>query len=494
MKRKIVLWGTNEKEEKILVALHLLDKEGKVNLYTFNENIATEEFYNSLLNQWRLGTEVEFPEGYTLEERPLSVTEGILPDEIKVDRPDIITRAQTEWHFVVLSSKLYEMYRSELEDLAETVENLKEYDNKIWNEMRSFWTKVQEQVIEKNLFRDHASTLKTKTNRLFDKLKDLKKKVEEEYETNSTKHKESFMNELKEIEEKIEKGLGLKPIFEELKSLQSKLRSIKFTKKDRNIIWEKLDATFKVVKEKRFGNQDQKTTSNVGRHQRRYDGLINAISKMEKSITRDKDDQKFQDRKIATTDGQLEMQIRQAKIKMIEERIKSKELKLEDMYKTKKELEAKIEKEKKKEEKRAKMEEAKAAAEAKIADKMKKSSEMNEAEKEKLKEAAAKIKEAKAKVKKDTPPVESADSVASEPENSETEKEQATSEEKEEQKEEETKKEESLLGAIATTMGEALGEVGEALEDVVDTVKAVAEVVEDKIEDAVENFTTEEEE
>ena len=296
MKRKIVLWGTNEKEEKILVALHLLDKEGKVNLYTFNENIATEEFYNQMLNQWREGVEVEFPEGHTLMERPLSISDSILPDEIKVDRPDIISRAQTEWHFVVLSSKLYQMYKSELEDLSETIENLREYDNKIWNEMRAFWSKVQEQVIEKNLFRDHAQSLKNKTNRLFDKLKELKKKVEEEYEANSAKHKENFMNELKEIEEKIEKGLGLKPIFEELKSLQNKLRGVKFTKNDRNTVWERLDAAFKVVKEKRFGDKGQ-SSSHLGRHQRRYDGLINAIAKMEKSIKRDKDDQKLQDRK-----------------------------------------------------------------------------------------------------------------------------------------------------------------------------------------------------
>ncbi len=583
MKRKIVLWGTNEKDEKILVALHLLDKEGKVNLYTFNENIATEEFYNSMLNQWREGVEVAFPDGHELQERPLTISDSILPENIKVDRPDIITRAQTEWHFVVLSSKLYEMYRSELEDLSETIEGLKEYDNKIWNEMRAFWSKVQEQVIEKNLFRDHAHTLKNKTNKLFDRLKALKKKVEDEYEANSAKHKEVFMNELQEIEDKIGKGLGLKPIFEELKTLQNKLRGIKFTKNDRNKIWERLDASFKVVKEKRFGNKGQNSTSNVSRHQRRYDGLINAISKMEKSIVRDKDDQKFQDRKIATTDGQLEMQIRQAKIKMIDERIKSKELKLEDMYKTRKELEVRIEKEKKKEEKRAKMEEAKAAAEAKIAEEMKKSSEANKAEAEKLEEAAAKIKEGKkptAKKENVVLPVELSDSEPNKTDETSTENEkvgekskgeeqkesaskqestaQTTDEEKNEEKREDSllgaiaatvsealgevgealdsvvdtakavadvvedkiidsskekksndaskeeptesaddqkeKEEDSLLGAITTTMGEALGEVGEAFEDVVDTVKAVAEVVEDKIEDAVEKFKTEEEE
>ena len=481
MKRKIVLWGTNEKEEKILVALHLLDKEGKINLYTFNENIATEEFYNKMLNQWREGVEVEFPEGHTHIERPLSITDGILPDDIRVDRTDVIARAQTEWHFIVLSSKLYQMYKTELDDLAETINGLKEFDNKIWNEMRNFWSKVQEQVIEKNLFRDHASVLKTKTNRLFDQLKELKRKVEEEFEANSAKHREAVMEELKAIEEKIEKGLGLKPIFEELKGLQNKLKGIKFTRNDRNTVWEKVDAAFKVVKEKRFGDKGQ-NTSHLSRHQRRYDGLINAISKMEKSIQRDRDDQKYQDRKIATTDGQLEMQIRQAKVKMIDERIKSKELKLEDMYKTKKELEARIEKEKQREAKKAKMDEAKAAAEAKIADEMKKTAEANDADNEKLEAAAAKIKESKtSEEEQKTEPTE-------ESPKSETEE---SNEEKNSEKEE--TKEDTLIGAIAATVGEALDNVGEVIEDVVDTVKAVAEVVEDKIDDTVEKFTSEEE-
>ncbi len=495
MKRKIVLWGTNEKDEKILVALHLQDKEGIVKLYTFNEQLATEEFYNKMLNQWRENKEVEFPDGHTTQDRPLNISDSILPEEVKVERTDIISRAQTEWHFVVLSAKLYEMYRSELEDLTETVENLKEYDNKVWNEMRNFWSKVQEQVIEKNLFRDHASTLKSNTNRLFDRLKDLKKEVEAKYESNSAKYKETVMTELADIEARVEKGLGLKPIFEELKTLQSKLRGMKFTKKDRDLIWNKIDAAFKVVKEKRFGDKGKDNNGNtaIGRHQRRYDGLINAIQKMEKSIARDKDDQKFQNRKIETTDGQLEMQIRQAKIKMIDERVKSKEVKLADMYKTRKELEEKIAKEKAKAEKQAKMNAAKAEAEAKIAAEVKKSAENVEASADKLTEAAAKIADGK----KSIPVIPAVELPSEEPTIAEVKEEKkeepvaSTKESKTQEKEDQSNddaSDDNILGAIATTMGEALTGVSEALEDVVDTVKAVADVVEDKIEDAVEDF------
>lgn len=495
MKRKIVLWGTNEKEEKILVALHLLDTEGKVNIYTFSENLATEDFYNQMLNQWRDNKEVDFPEGFSKIERPLTVTDNILPDDIKVERTDIINRAKTEWHFVVLSSKLYDMYRTELDDLSDTIENLKEYDNKMWIEMRNFWSKVQEQVIEKNLFREQATTLKSKTNQLFDRLKELKKKVEAEFETVSTKYKEEAMADLTDIESRVEKGLGLKPIFEELKSLQGKIKGMKFTKKDRNDVWKKLDDTFKTVKEKRFGDQSNSGNSPYARLTRRYEGLVKAIGNMEKSIARDKDDEKFQNRKIATTDGQLEMQIRQAKLKMIEERVRSKEVKLADMYETKKDLESKIAKEKAKEEKKAKMDQAKAAAEAKISAEVKKSAEVVEASADKLEEASQKIAEGK-KAKAKTPPI-----AVSEPAEEATKKENAavTEETKAEEEtpadaEEEKGNNDTILGAIAAIAGEALDNVGEALEDVVDTVKAVAEVVEDKIEDALEDAKGDEEE
>lgn len=483
MKKKIVLWGTNEKDEKILVALELQEKSNTVDIYTFEQAVCTEDFYNVMLNEWRNGKEVTFPKHQKIE-RPLTVSDSVLPDTIKVERTDIITRAQAEWHFVVLSSKLYQMYKSEIDDLSDAIEKLVKYDNSLWNDLKSFWTKVSEQVYEKNLFREHATALKEKTNQLFDQLKTMKKAMDKELDEISSKHKETVLTQLSDIESRVEKGMGLKPIFEELKQLQSKIKNMDFNRKHRRQIWDKIDAAFKVVKEKRFGDKGPGGGSSaVERLERRYNGLIGAISKMERSIKRDRDDQEWQSKRANNTDGQLEMQIRQAKIKMIDERIKSKDEKLEDMLKTKVELEGRIRAEKAKAEKRkleeeenkAKSEAAK-AVKAKIANEIKAREEQMAGEAEKLQKAANQISISK-KAKKIAPvELSSEDHKKDEFENQVRE----TIEKVEEKIEDVVDSANNILSTIAST-------IGDTIEDVVDTVKAVADVVEDKIEAAVDD-------
>lgn len=446
MKSKIVLWGTNAADEKVLLAASLRADDNKVDIWVFPEEVATEEFYEELMKNWRSGAEVIFPENKEYIERELSVTDSILPEHLKAERNDVIHRAQTEWHFVVLSSKLHKLYESELAELKEKVEQLESYDANIWSSLKEYWDKLQTQVQEQNLLREHADALRNNANALFSKMKKLRSKLDEEVERLSKEAFDSFMEALDKVEAKISEGGRFASIFDELKKLQNQFKESTFTREHRNQIWDKLNSAFKSLKNNRFGSKGEETNSQHQRLKRRYEGLIAAITRMDQSIKRDRNDLIFQQRKIDNSLGQLEAQIRQAKIIMIEERIKSKEEKLQEMLATKVELESRL----KHSEEREARREAEEHIKEKIAGEIRAAAVSREQVAEKLEKAAEEIAASKKKPKKtDTKP-----------------------------------KQDSLLDAASTT-------IGESFEDLIDSIAAVGSVVAEKIEDGLEKLKDE---
>lgn len=466
MKTKLVIWGTNAADEKTLIAMELRADKNQVGVWMFPEKVVTDAFSEQLFEEWRNGKEVPFPEEFTYVDRELTVTDSLLPDDLKVERSDLIMRAQAEWHFIVLSTKLRQAYHAELDDIKARVEKLESFDNQVWDSLKEFWEKVQKQVNDRNLFREHIENLREGTNALFTRMKELRNKKDEDFHRRSKEVMSKFMDSLQAVEDRIKEGLRLQSLFDELKKIQQLYRESEMTREHRNKVWDRIDAAFKALKDKRFGGGSTQSTSASGggdegapmdRLQKRYDGLMDAIDKMLRSIKRDQDDLNFQQKKIETTDGQLEAQIRQAKIKMIEERIKSKEEKLKEMNQTREELDKRREQIQAKEEKRAereKFEQAKEAAKEKIAEQMRQQTESRSAMADQLEKAAEALG-----AKKSAPEVEIP----------------------------QEEKKEDLIDTI-TEMA------AEAMEDVSDTVRAVAGVVGKKISEAVEDLTQKEEE
>ncbi len=367
MKNKLVIWGTDAENKRVLVAMELRPKDNKVDLYTFPEAIANEEFAKQMMEDWRADREFPFPDGYTKVEREL--TGSLLPDDLKVDRGDIVQRAQTEWHFVVLSTKLSEAYSSELNDFREKIESLTKFDDQMWENLKGFSGKVEEQIKDRNLFREHADSLRDNTNVLFGRLKELRTALDTEFINTSKDYLTRFKDILNDIEGRVAQNQAkLGPVFDELKEVQRQFREAPMRGEHRSKVWEHLDALFKAVKEKRFGTSTEtgEVMSYPDRLQKRYDGLMVAIQSMDDSIKRDEEELSFQNKKIATTGGQLEMQIRQAKIKMVNDRIISKREKLNEMLGTKAELEGQVATAKDRESKRVEKEQSRPARPAAV--------------------------------------------------------------------------------------------------------------------------------
>lgn len=405
MKTKLVLWAQNVKEEKALLAYQLRAEDNIVDLWTFSGENATNDVHRALMYEWREGKEMAFPtSGYQHHEMELSVSNSLLPEGFKVEKEELITRAQTEWHFVVLSAKLNHSYLSELEDLEEKVKVTESFQPGIWEELVGFWDKVQEQVRERNLSKDHANALRDKTNSLFSVLKDLRRKLDDEFKVQAKTVYEKFIGIIDNLDKKIESNSNLASLFNELKDIQKECKEAKLTRDLRSKLWDRIDASFKVVKEKRFGPEGASGNSPMERVERRYQGLLKAIKRMEHSIQRDEKDLNFQTNKMNSFDaGQLETQLREAKMKVIQVQVDSKKEKLADMHKTREQLEKQIEKEKAKAEK---IKTQKAATESKKATPDQAATD-TEKPKE-LEKAEATDKKTKDATKKEEKPVEAA--------------------------------------------------------------------------------------
>ncbi len=396
MKSKLVLWGKNPNEERVLLALDLLEESNKIDVHVIPEAVVTQELENQLLHDWKDDGSVQFPEGSSTFSTDLKLIGDLLPEGYGVEKEDLLKRAQAEWHFVVLSSKLYKTYHSEVEEIKDRIELAGKYSIQAWDELKNFWDKVQGQIQERNIFRSHAAALKEQTNNMFTRLKELRKDMDKEFNDESKTNFEQFNKQLEDIEERTGKGLSLHVLFEDLKQLQNKLKDTRFTKEHRNKVWARIDEAFKIVKEKRFGSEPKQegagdNNNNNNRIERRLTGLLDAIKKMQNSIKRDKEEINFQDKRVGESGGMLEAQLREAKIKMVQERIDSKELKLADMLATKAELESKLSSIKEKEKKRTELEDAKKAAQEKIAAEIKEAAEQRKEEEGKLEKAAAAI-------------------------------------------------------------------------------------------------------
>ncbi|THH41935.1 coiled-coil domain-containing protein [Neolewinella litorea] len=412
MRNRIAVWGRDAQEKRVLITIELQVTDNIVRIETFPEKVVTDEVYTAFMEKWRKGDEAELPEPDRVIARELSVSESLLPDDLRAEQTDMILRAQTEWHFHVLSEKLAQNYRSELAEIEDRIERAGAYSGELWNQAKAFWQKVQGQLQDKTLMREQGNELRKRSDAVFARLKELRQAVNAQYEAESAKQKEKFAKLLEGLETRIEEGTHLNKVFQELRDVQRKFHGVKFTKEDRDAIYGRIDAAFKTVKEKRGQGSGDKAAGGgaIGRNEARYQGLMKAMERMRKSIGRDEEDLKFERRRIERTDGQLEAQIRQAKIVMIESRIASKNEKLADMVKTQTMLEARMEKDKQRAEKEARKaaeRQAKAAAKAKIAASMQDRN-LSPEEEAKLKAAAEAIKAGKKQAKADRKSMKSA--------------------------------------------------------------------------------------
>ncbi|MFN9321800.1 MAG: hypothetical protein ACK58Q_14560, partial [Chitinophagales bacterium] len=274
------------------------------------------------------GEEVQFPETITTENRSFT-EESLLPDNIKIEgKSGAIRQLQNEWSYLLLNAKLFEQFNAQLEDIKIKAAELKGFSSELFDEAKEFWEKVLEYKKEREISQEKLAYFKEEINGVCVHLNKLKESLLKEKDAASEKIREEFSVTLASIDARLEEhGVHFKTIMEELKVLQTKLRGEDIKRDIKNILFDDIQARYDKIKVRR-----EEVLGGVNNS--RIDGLTQALERTQKSLNMDVRDLDFNTKKLNSVDSKLELQLREAKIKVLKDRISSKEEKVADIQKT----------------------------------------------------------------------------------------------------------------------------------------------------------------
>ena len=342
-KEKFAIWATNEKNERVLVALKLDTAQFKVFMYQFGEKEINATFSEKLLQNWVQGEDVEFPEGTVEKELDLS-DDSLLPENIKVEgKTGAIRQLQNEWSYQLLTSKLWESFNFELDEIKTKAREIKDYSQDLFDQCKSYWERALEYRKEKDLNQDRLDFIKEEINNVFDHLKFLRQNAAKERDELTEKFKAEFSESLAKIGKMLDtNNVHFKSLMEDLKTMQAQLKEANLRRDIKNNLYDEVQKYFELIKEKRNHVLGGGNSMNSHRN-KRLEGLQGAMDKIQKSLDMDKRDLEYNLKRLENSGvSKLEMQLREAKLKMIKDRVSSKEEKIIDIKNTYAQVEKEI--------------------------------------------------------------------------------------------------------------------------------------------------------
>lgn len=330
MKDRIAFWGADETDAKIFVIVRLRLEDDLFDIWTLPQASVSDEFEKTAQENIDQIDLEQLPEPHTHIERKV-MEENLLPENIKTHDTQLVNLAESEWRVRVLSNKLSQQLEKMIDELFAQVKSLTQYDNEVWDLTKTFWDKVNNHYQEKDLTREHARVLRDKINEAFNILKSLRKTANEQFSKEAQLAYEKISEQVQKIINTFSPKDNLNALFDKLKRLQSEANRARLASDMRKNLYELFNNAFEMVKSER-----QK--SGLRHLENRIRGLQDVIARMEKGIQEDKNEMSFQRNRLQHTSGQLEAQLREAKMNMLATRLESKEAKLADMIKTLEEL------------------------------------------------------------------------------------------------------------------------------------------------------------
>lgn len=364
MNTRLVLWGEISTDRKALIAIHLDEETAKIHLYAFPKEEVTKELQDALFVDWKNGGDFTFPEN-TIHWEVDANSDTILPENVKVDRVDVVLQSQHKWGKKLMSSKINQLLTSEVKLLEEKAAILTEYDQSLWEKAKAQWEKISSYQKKNEISWEQTTVLKDKINAIFDALKAAKRINNENEEHANAALLKNYHKRIEELQAKLIYNDQWKHISEELKKLQTELKDAPIRWNHKRTVYNQINAIFDDLRKYRM-------TEIIGKTQSRITQLTKILEGLKDSIARDNETYNQQVEKMQHyTRGKLTIDELKNRFGNILERTKEKEAKAEGIKQTIAQLKAEIEKEKKqhaeREQQHIKREQAKAEQEQKEA-------------------------------------------------------------------------------------------------------------------------------
>ncbi|MBK9793287.1 MAG: hypothetical protein IPP60_09325 [Sphingobacteriales bacterium] len=345
MNTRLVLWGEIGTDRKALIAIHLDEETAKIHIHAFPKEEVTKEIQDAVFVEWKNGGEFTFPENAIHWEIDAN-SDTILPEEVKVDRLDVVLQSQHKWGKKLMSSKINQLLSDEVKLLEEKASVVAEYDQSLWDKAKAQWEKIASYQKKNEISWEQTTVLKDKINSIFEALKAVKRINNENEDQANAVLVKNYYKRIEDLQSKLIYSDQWKFIFEELKKIQTELKDAAIRWNHKRTIYNQVNAIFDDLRKYRMTEIVSKTQGRIAQLTKILDGLKD-------SIKRDNESYQMQVEKMQHyTRGKLSVDELKSRFGDILSRTKEKETKAEGIKQTIAQLKADIEKEKKQQQER----------------------------------------------------------------------------------------------------------------------------------------------
>lgn len=340
MQQHLVLWGDIGTDRKALLAIYLDEENHKVHVYAFPREIANKELQDSLF-LWKNGGDYAFPADAIHWELDAN-GESVLPEDVRVDKPEFITRAQELWTKKLMSTRFYKVFHEEIDLLKQKMEVNKEYQQELWDAAKLLWDKISTYRKNNELTWEQTDSLKNDINSIFDTLKAVKRIDVEKTSEHTQKLFKSLTIKIDEQQARLIYNDEWGSIFDKLKTIQSDIKEATLRWEEKRKLFDKINDVFDTLRKYR-------KSEFVNRTKERISQLTKTIEGLQQSIDRDKENQNLQIEKLAIyTKGKLSVEEMKKRFNIITDKVSEKEQKIKNIQKTIQQLHKELQKDEEK--------------------------------------------------------------------------------------------------------------------------------------------------